>query len=228
MFTSRRVPRQSFRSGLRCVGCGSRSRNRHVAATVVEALRNRGVERLSDLHDHPELRVLNTHHDSPLATALGDADHIDHTGYWEGVAAGALHGGVRCEDLTALSYDDDSLDVVVSEDVLEHIPAVTDALREIHRVLRPGGVHVFSIPFRADRRGEACFDLVDGEPLLHEPVAYHTDPIRGRVAVYHRFGYGLVEELDAIGFRTRIVASTHHDLRRHAIADATTFLTRRR
>ena len=87
---------------------------------------------------------------------------------------------------------------------------------------------MFTIPFRPDQPGRPLFDLIDGEPVLQEPIEYHTDPIRGRVAVYHHFGHTLFGALEHAGFRTRLVTSTYHDLRRHAITDAATFLCRRR
>lgn len=43
-------------------------------------------------------------------------------------------------DATALPFDDESFDCVHSFGVLHHIPDVEDVLREIRRVLKPGGV----------------------------------------------------------------------------------------
>ena len=43
------------------------------------------------------------------------------------------------EDATALSFDDNSFDVVIANHMLYHVPDVERALREIARVLKPGG-----------------------------------------------------------------------------------------
>jgi len=45
----------------------------------------------------------------------------------------------RTADATQLSYPDDSFDAVVSTQVYEYLSDIPAALRELHRVLRPGG-----------------------------------------------------------------------------------------
>jgi SAM-dependent methyltransferase len=47
---------------------------------------------------------------------------------------------------TALPFASESFDGVVASDVLEHIAEDASAVTEISRVLRPGGVLVFSVP----------------------------------------------------------------------------------
>ncbi|MBZ0137182.1 MAG: methyltransferase domain-containing protein [Planctomycetes bacterium] len=49
-------------------------------------------------------------------------------------------------DLRKLPFANDSLDVVTSLDTLEHIEEDEQALAEIHRVLKPGGYGLFTVP----------------------------------------------------------------------------------
>jgi ubiquinone/menaquinone biosynthesis C-methylase UbiE len=49
-------------------------------------------------------------------------------------------------DATALEYEDDSFDVVVASDVLEHLMNERRALAEWNRVLKPGGALVIFVP----------------------------------------------------------------------------------
>jgi SAM-dependent methyltransferase len=47
---------------------------------------------------------------------------------------------------TGLPFSPESFDLVVATDVLEHIADDSAAVSEVHRVLRPGGVFVLSVP----------------------------------------------------------------------------------
>ncbi|HMA46161.1 MAG TPA: class I SAM-dependent methyltransferase, partial [Frankiaceae bacterium] len=50
----------------------------------------------------------------------------------------------RVADAESIPYDDASVDLVVGHAVLHHVPDVAAALREVLRVLRPGGRFVFA------------------------------------------------------------------------------------
>jgi SAM-dependent methyltransferase len=65
-------------------------------------------------------------------------------------------------DVTRLPFADASLDAVASVNVLEHVADDTGALREIARVLRPGGLAVVVVP-----AGPGLYDYYD-RMLGHE------------------------------------------------------------
>ena len=50
----------------------------------------------------------------------------------------------RIADAEALPFADESFDLVLGHAVLHHLPDLDQAWREIHRVLRPGGIAVFA------------------------------------------------------------------------------------
>jgi SAM-dependent methyltransferase len=79
----------------------------------------------------------------------------------------------RCERVTfdvgvaeALPYDDGCFDAVVSFDVLEHVDDPLLALREVRRVLRPGGSAWLVFPTYLGARA-SHLDYVTRVPLLH-------------------------------------------------------------
>ena len=50
------------------------------------------------------------------------------------------------DDITAMSYPTGSVDYFICFHVLEHLPRDVPAIREIHRVLKPGGTAVLQVP----------------------------------------------------------------------------------
>jgi SAM-dependent methyltransferase len=53
---------------------------------------------------------------------------------------------VFCATGTRLPYDDHTLDIVMSFDVVEHLPDIDAHFAEVWRVLKPGGVYLFHTP----------------------------------------------------------------------------------
>ena len=90
----------------------------------------------------------------------------------------AGRGGLAAQaDLACLPWRDDSFDLVVALDVLEHVERDALALGEIARILRPGGSFVVSTPLFAARWTE--FDRVVGHQRRYEPTDL-MDLIAGR------------------------------------------------
>ncbi len=83
------------------------------------------------------------------ATTLGAARTLGVEVY-EGPAAAAERRGVEVArvdlESSPLPWDDESVDVVLCNQVLEHLKNVWLPMAEMHRVLRPGGHAVLSVP----------------------------------------------------------------------------------
>ena len=82
-------------------------------------------------------RVLRDHGWQAVALEYG-ADGAE-------VAAGRGLATLR-SDATSLPLADDSLDLVVAFDLLEHLHDDDAAVAEVHRVLRPGGTYLIAVP----------------------------------------------------------------------------------
>jgi SAM-dependent methyltransferase len=215
----------SVREGLQCARCGASSRHRHVAHVLAELL---GAQSLAAARRAGFDRDVYVAEDTgPTPDALVGHPRVALSGFHPGVALGASLGrGATCQDLERLTYKDCSFDIVVSEDVLEHVRDPRKAVIEIHRVLRPGGVHVFTIPFRPDRPTLTRVDTSGDEDVhLMEPE-FHGDAIRGQILAYRTYGYDLFEELAACGFATDIRLPTFAD-RRGGIFESLVLISRR-
>lgn len=98
--------------------------------------------------------------------------------FFPGVEPGTTHEGWRVEDLTRLTFADGTFDVVITQDVFEHVPDPEACFGEVARVLRAGGVHVFTVPFYEDRLSSPrARVLADGTVEHMETPIYHDDPV---------------------------------------------------
>jgi SAM-dependent methyltransferase len=208
-----------------CVRCGSCSRHRHLALWVIREFSGMGIRSLRDFADRPEIAVFNAGTEGAVAKALGQAPNIVLSEYFDDVEPGSTKGGIMCQDLQRLSFPDASIDLVLTEDVFEHLTDWRLGFRDVHRVLKPGGRHIFTVPFYFDRRTRDLFRLVDGKPVLFEPVEYHGDPVRGLIPCYTHIGYDALDYLREIGFETRIEISRLADQERHGTFDCYTLVT---
>ncbi|MEJ8571579.1 class I SAM-dependent methyltransferase [Microbaculum marinum] len=118
--------------------------------------------------------------------------------------SGDLVNGIECQDLTATSFGPETFDLVVTSDIMEHVRRPDAAWTELHRILKPGGYHVFSIPVTA-KMAEKCVSRVDtsgDEDRLLMPAVYHGDGSGGLSLVYTDFGADLLDILDGYGLPT--------------------------
>ena len=145
--------RLSIRPGTRLLdlGCGA---GRH----AFEAAR-RGAEVVALDTDRGELEQV-----AAIATAMAEAGEIG-----DPASITASLG-----DATRMPFGDDSFDIVIAAEVMEHIPADQAAMNEVARVLRPGGIAAITVPAWLPER--ICWLLSDD---------YHNVP-GGHIRIFTR------------------------------------------
>ena len=133
-----------------------------------------------------------------------------HPGYQSGAYMSDRPFGVEIrprvwnQDVQHLTFPDRSFDVVISSETMEHVRKPWIGFAEIHRVLKPGGVHCFTIPYRKDCFTRSRVDTSGAEDVYVLPKAYHQDPYcPADSLVYTEFGTDLVEQLRPLGFETK-------------------------
>lgn len=144
--------------------------------------------------------------------------HDDYTNsfYWKDVKKGEEKDGIRCEDLMDLTFDDNSFDLIITSDILEHVRHPWIAFDEIKRVLKPGGYHIFSIPSLVAMPSHTIRRVETSginDKNLMEP-RYHGDGRGGKSLVYTDFGADLFADLEKRGFSTYSIKSDHIDKER--------------
>ncbi len=162
-------------------------------------------EYLREFCKFEQLDVLELDPNSPLRPVFGHARTYTRSYFRDNLEHGSIGpDGARVEDITALTLPDQSLDLIVSADVLEHVPDAHAAFRETFRVLRPGGRHIFTVPNEPLTIRRAV--LADGQVKHIEEPEYHSDPLdpKGILAFWH-FGPDMQEQFGDSGLRFSIV-----------------------
>ena len=201
------------RNSFVCRRCGACGRNRHVARCILRVLPlappAASLRDFAARFDGPVFAACTT---GAIADTLRGMPGFVASEYIDGVPSGATKGGVLCQDLQATSFADASFDLVITEDVLEHVAEPRRAFAEIRRILRPGGWHVGTIPVNWGRpHTTARAVLEDGQVRHLLPPEYHGDPTRpDGILAFTEFGQDVAEWCGLIG--PTEIDSAHEDL----------------
>ncbi len=150
-----------------CVRCGSIPRWRalfHVVETRI-----------------PNWKELSIHESSPYGAVSQQlkksCSRYTPTYYFPDVTSGSYKNDFRCENLEKQSFDDFSFDVVITQDVLEHVSNPELVFQEIHRTLKKGGRHIFTIPCDGSKPTEPRVIFNGAETIHLNTPEYHGNPI---------------------------------------------------
>jgi SAM-dependent methyltransferase len=99
-------------------------------------------------------------------------------------------------DITEIGYPADSFDVIFCSHVLEHIPDDRKAMRELCRVLKPGGWALFMVPLKEGNTEE---DPNCTDPRERERRFGQWDHVR-------IYGMDLVQRLEEAGNTVTVIA----------------------
>lgn len=151
-----------------CSRCGSIPRQRALIRVLTEHF--------------PKWRELKIHESSPCGPSSAKlkrqcANYVA-SQYFPHVPRGHFEVDQRSEDLEALTYPDGCFDLVITQDVFEHVLRPGRAFAEISRTLKPDGAHVYTVPYYRGNRTvvRAVPDENGGIRNLLEPD-YHGNPI---------------------------------------------------
>lgn len=156
-----------LRDNYRCIRCSSIPRQRALLKVLQKFF--------------PDWRNLVIHESSPSGATFNkftdECRGYLASQFFPDIPPGTICSGFRNEDLARQTFDDETFDLVITQDVLEHLIDPVQSLKEISRTLKPGGAHVFTVPwyFTQDTKIRA----IQGEnEIVHlEQPDYHVSPV---------------------------------------------------
>ncbi|MBE0627722.1 MAG: methyltransferase domain-containing protein [Burkholderiales bacterium] len=176
----RKFRRMGTRPSARCPVCGSLERHRLIWLYC---------RARTDLFDGRRKRLLHVAPEPCLTRELRRIDALEYVG-----ADLQGHHAMVKMDVTAIQFGDASFDVILCNHVLEHVPEDGKAMRELRRVLKPGGWAIMQVPIK-------------GETTQEDPAvtsAAERTRLYGQHDHVRQYGRDYAQRLRAAGFLVEV------------------------
>lgn len=188
-----------LRDYYKCLFCGSIPRQRALMKVLKEEI--------------PDWKRVKIHESSPSGITFNifkqECEQYTYSYWYENKSLGEVLGeNITNQNLEELTFADETFDVFITQDVFEHINCPERAFREIARVLKKGGKHIFTTPIYLFQKTQARIKMKGHERELVLPPIYHGNPIsvEGSLVTYD-WGYDILEIIDGIaGMKSRIIS----------------------
>ena len=168
------------KSELECPYCLSRPRHRSTWIYFNER---------TNLFDGKPKKMLHVAPELSIGRQIREAAYIDYL-------SGDLDPKMAMVqmDITDIQYPDNSFDVIYCSHVLEHVPDDRKGMRELYRVLKPGGWAVLDVPILREKTFE---DPSITTPEQRERVYGQHDHVRA-------YGKDYKDRLEEAGFEVTV------------------------
>jgi SAM-dependent methyltransferase len=173
---------QTERENAQCPGCGSLERHRLITAFLLKET-NLMAGRKKLLHFAPE---------DVLQRRLRQEKNLDYTSV---DIASPL--AMLIADIMNLPIDSTTIDAILCNHVLAHVEDDRQAMRELYRILKPGGWAVITTTIDFNR---PTFE-VPGPLTPAEKLSTY-----GQVDLCRIYGYDITQRLESVGFSVNLIS----------------------
>jgi len=121
------------------------------------------------------------------------------TQYYADRPFGSMVNDHRNEDLENQTFQDAVFDLIITQDVMEHVYDPQKAFFEIARTLKKGGSHIFTAPIINHHQPTEVWATkgANGEPIFLKTAEYHGNPVspKGSPVTMH-WGFDIVDFIE--------------------------------
>jgi SAM-dependent methyltransferase len=176
-----------FRDYYHCILCSSIPRERALMLMVEKYC--------------PNWRTLSIHESSPNKSGASlklqkQCKNYIGSQYFPSKTIGETHDGYLNQNLEEQTFFDETFDLVITQDVFEHVFDPGRAFKEIYRTLKPGGAHIFSVPIINRHEKSEIWAQKDknGTVRFVKTPEYHSNPVdRCGSPVAMHWGFDIVD-----------------------------------
>lgn len=190
VFRNYRIIGGGYRRNALCPRCYSTDRDRLVFSYI---------QNIANLF-HPAFSVLHIAPEGALRAFFMNQTNVGYrTGFKDADAYKGYYyqQNLQAIDITDIPFASDSFDLIICNHVLEHVPEDIKAMKELCRVMKPGGHGIMQVPIAADL------------PKTYENPMIQTD--KGRLKEYGQhdhvriYGNDYADKLRNAGFEVEVV-----------------------
>jgi SAM-dependent methyltransferase len=131
-------------------------------------------------------------------------NRLTYSEFFDDVPPGSFKDSIQCQDVQSLTFQNNTFDIVTCTEVFEHVQNDIKGFSEVHRVLKPGGLFIFTVPLLTSEETIERVATFDGQLRMLMPPEYHGDWLRGsgRVLCFRNYGRDIISRLLISGFGT--------------------------
>lgn len=181
----------NWRERLVCPNCRCNSRQRFI------------IQKVFDYYEQGKKVLMYEHRSDVFRLVQREIQDVTGFEYVGDTYKEKTYGDIMCEDICNLDFQDEAFDIVVSNDVFEHVIEYDRAFEEAYRVLKPSGRLIFTVPFDGNNV-QTQRRAIQGEQgiVATEPEWYHSNPVPELppMLVCQIFGWDILDSLKRAGF----------------------------
>jgi len=182
----------------RCLGCSANITNLSLIPVVLEHSRTHHIETCWEMSTYG----------ATLSFLKRNFSIVYESEYMPDSSSGQVVGGIMNQDVQNLSFKDNTIDLITSNQVFEHVPDYVRGFRECYRVLRKGGALIFSIPLYDLPKTERLASIIENKITYYREPEYHGSRIAGAMSAlvfWHHSKNDVCETLIQVGFSAKLI-----------------------
>lgn len=200
-----------LRETLQCKSCFETMRQRTLSFIFLEEFNNLAKTNFKSIYnlslsdfDNNQLAILDTDSFSKSSSLLKNKEFYNQSFYDHNLELGKQVSKRKYNiNLENISFDKESFDIVLTTEVMEHVRLYKRAHSEIYRILKRGGVYIFTVPYiKSNYEHIELVEIKNDKDIFLVEPQYHGDPLNKKsgVLAYRVFGSVIKKELENIGF----------------------------
>lgn len=181
----------NFRESLVCKSCLLNNRQRYIVSKVLKEYK-------------PDMKIYMYEFVTPTFKIVSKKirNVVGSEFLGDNLKSGDIVNNVVHQDAMNMSYNNKSFDLLISNDVFEHVSDYKKAFQEAFRILKLNGKLIITVPFYVNKINiENRAKIINNKLIYIKEPIYHGNPVSNNGSlVFNIFGWDILNILKDCGF----------------------------